>query len=228
MAEAQPAQPSTPPAAAPAAPATTEPKGLEKVYADYKVEAEAESFRPEAPAPQAPAQTTTAPAPQKFDPFDPNFPAHMQAVSQAAAQAQSALSNLQGQHTALQRQLHAQRVEADLKQAASSLAEKAGIDPDVAEVLLESRARKDPKFLSIWNNRSKNPKAFSAAVEALSGETKEKFTVRQDPQLVENQRAVRASQQQMATTAVKTDNDKWSSMTPAERAQERNRILRMG
>lgn len=225
MAEAQPAQPSTTPAAAPAAPAP-EPQGLEKVYKDFNVEADAASFQPEHPAPQAAPVQQPAPQPKKFDPFDPNFPAHMQSIEQAAVQAQSALSQLQGQHTALQRQLHAQRVEADLKQAASSVAEKAGIDPEVAEVLLESRARKDPKFLSIWNNRSKNPKAFSAAIEALSGETKDKFTVRQDPQLVENQRAVRASQQQMATTTKESDQDKWANMSPTERAQERQRIMR--
>lgn len=220
------AQPSPAPAATPAA--SPEPKGLEKVYKDFGVEAEAASFKPETQAPQAPAPQPQTPAPQKFDPFDPSFPQHMQAVSQAAAQAQSALSQLQGQHTALQRQLHSQRVEADLKQAVGVVAEKSGLDPDIAEVALEARARKDPRFLQIWNNRAQNPKAFQAALDAFSGEAKERFAVRQDPQLVENQRAVRASQQQMATTTKESDGDKWASMTPQERQAERNRIMRAG
>jgi hypothetical protein len=224
--EQQPAQPSPAPAAAPAA--SPEPKGLEKVYKDYGIEESAASFKPETQAPQAPAQQQPAPQPQKFDPFDPSFPAHMQAVSQAAAQAQSALHQLQGQHTLLQRQLHAQRVEADLKQAVGVVAEKSGIDPDIAEVALEARARKDEKFLQIWNNRTKNPKVFQAALEAFSGEVKERFAVKQDPQLVENQRAVKASQQQMATTTRETDTDKWANMTPQERQAVRNRILRAG
>lgn len=225
------AQPSPAPAAAPAA--APEPKGLDKVYQDFGIEAQAASFKPETQAPQAPApqqvfQPAPAPAPQKFDPFDPNFPAHMQAVSQAAAQATSALHQLQGQHTALQRQLHTQRVEADLKQAASVIAEKSGIDQDLAEVAMEARARKDEKFLHIWNNRARNPKAFQAALDAFSGEVKDRFTVKQDPQLVENQRAVKASQQQMATTTRETETDKWANMTPDERAQERQRIKRFG
>ena len=225
MAEAQPAQPSPAPAAAPAAP-SPEPQGLEKVYKDFNVEGEAASFQPETPAPQAPA--TQPQAPRKYDPFDPNFPAHLSAIEQAAARAESALSQTQGKLTALERSIHQRQVEADLKQAASSVAEKTGIDQDYAEVVLEARARKDPKFLQIWNNRQKNPKAFNAAIDALSGEVKDKFVVKQDPQLVENQRAVRASQQQMATTAKVSDQDKWANMTPQERAQERNRILRHG
>lgn len=227
--EQQQPQPSPAPAVTPAA--SPEPKGLEKVYKDYGVEAEAASFKPETQAPQAPAQPQyqqPAPQPQKFDPFDPSFPAHMQNVAQAAAQAQSALSQLQGQHTALQRQLHSQRVEADLKQAVGVVAEKSGLDPDIAEVALEARARKDPKFLHIWNNRAQNPKAFQAALDAFSGEAKERFAVKQDPQLVENQRAVRASQQSMATTTKETENDRWANMTPDERQIERNRIMRHG
>lgn len=228
MAEQQ-AQPSPAPAAAPAAPSTPEPSGLEKVYKDYGIEAEAASFQPQPAAPQAPAQQSQPAAPaQKFDPFDPNFPAHMQAVSQAAAQATSALHQLQGQHTALQQQLHSQRVEADLKSAVGTVVEKSGIEADIAEVALEAKARKDPKFLQIWNNRAKNPKAFQAALEAVSGEFKERFAVKQDPQLVENQRAVRASQQQMATTTRETDIDKWANMTPADRQRERERIIRSG
>jgi hypothetical protein len=225
MAEQQPAQPSPAPAAAPA-PAPAEPKGLEKVYKDFNVEAEAHSFQPETPAPQAPV---SQPAPvKKYDPFDPNFTANMQSLEQTAARAESTLSQTLGKLNALERQIHQRTVEADLKQAAGKIAEKSGVDVEVAEVAMEARARKDPKFLQIWNNRTKNPKAYEAALDAFSGEMKDKFTVRQDPQLVENQRAVRASQQQMATTTKETDQDKWASMTPQERAQERNRILRMG
>jgi CTP:phosphocholine cytidylyltransferase-like protein len=79
-------------------------------------------------------------------------------------------------------------------------------------------------LLSIWNNRGKNPKALTAALEAFAGELKDKYTVRQDPQLVENQRAVKASQQQMATTQKQSQQDEWSSMTPAER-QSKVRLL---
>lgn len=222
MAEAtQPGSPT--PQAAPAAPVTAEPQGLDKVYAEYGIEETAQTFQPQSPQPAQQTQPQQPSAP-KFDPFDPNFPAHMQAVSRAAAEAHSALQALHGKHTALERQLHQKAVEADIKQAVSVITEKAGIDAEIAEVALEAKARQDARFLKIWNNRQQNPKAYQAALQAVASEFQQKYTVRQDPQLVENQRAVKASQQQMATTQKPSQQDEWSSMTASER-QAKVRML---
>ena len=166
--------------------------------------------------------------PKVPDPFDPNFPAYQAQLAQGLTALSQATTQMQGQFTALQQELGRRQVEADIKQAVGILTEKTGLDPDIAEVALESKARKDPKFLQIWNNRTKNPKAFQAALEAVSGEFKDRFSVKQDPQLVENQRAIRASQQQMAVTQRTSEQDKWAEMTPAEREAERNRIRRSG
>lgn len=221
MAEVQTPGSPTPPAA-PAAPEAETPQGLEKVYADFNIEEAAQEFKPQSPQP--PAQQPSPP-PQKFDPFDPNFPANMERVSKAAAEAHGALQALQGKHTALERQLHQKAVEADIKSAVGIITEKAGIEPEIAEVALEAKARQDPRFLKIWNNRQQNPKAYQAALQAVAGEFQQKYTVRQDPQLVENQRAVKAAQQQMATTQQKSSQqDEWASMTPAER-QAKVRLL---
>jgi hypothetical protein len=210
-------QPGSPtPQAAPAAPAPAEPQGLEKVYQDFGIEDTASQFQPQSPQPAAQPQAP-APVAPKFDPFDPNFSSHMERVAKAAAEAHSTLQATQGKLTALERQLHQKAVEADIKQAVGLITEKAGIDPEIAEVALEAKARQDPKFLQIWNNRQKNPKAYNAALQAVASEFQQKYTVRQDPQLAENQRAVKASQQQMATTHKPSQQDEWSSMTPSER-----------
>ena len=211
-----PAQPSPAPAAAPAA--QEAPQGLEKVYADYQIEDTAQSFQPQS---QPPAAQPVAPqqpsAPKVPDPFSPEFAAYQSQLAQGLTVLNQGVSELKQQQSALQRELHRERTEADIKRAVGSIAEKSGVDYEIAEVAFEAKARKDPKLLAIWNNRGKNPKALSAAIDALSGEFKDRFAVRQDPQLVENQRAVKASQQQMATTRTESPNDELANMNPAER-----------
>jgi hypothetical protein len=230
MAEAPSQGAPTPPAAPAAAPAEPQPQGLEKVYADFKIEDQAASFQPQSPspAPQQQAQPQVPPVAPKFDPFDPNFPAHMERVSRAAAEAHTALSQTQQQLTSLQRQLHTEKVEADIKRAVSTLTEGTDIKPRIAEVAMEAKAREDARFRQIWQNRQQNPAAYNAALKAFRQELQDEYTVRQDPQLVENQRAVKAAQQQMATTQKETPNSKWENMTFEERRQEAQRIRRMG
>jgi hypothetical protein len=220
MAEATAPESTTPPAT-PEAPAASP---LEEVYKTYNIEEQAAQFQPQSTPPAQPA----TPAPKVPDPFDPNFPKYQEAVSRSVVDTQSALHELKGQFSNLQRSLQQQRVEADIKSAVSVITEEAKIDPVIAEVALEAKARQDPRFLKIWEGRAKNPAAFNAAVKAFAKECQERYTVRQDPQLVENQRAAKVSQQQMATTQGKSENDKWLDMSPADRQREVQRLLRLG
>lgn len=214
---------SPPPQATPEAPQATP---LEQVYKDYSIEDTASTFQPQSPTP---AQPPAAPAAPKVpDPFSPEFAEYQKALTQSAVSTQSALHELKGQFTAFQRQLQQQRVDADIKQAVGVITEEAKIDPTIAEVALEAKARQDPRFLKVWNDRSKNPAAYNAAVKAFAKECQERYTVRQDPQLVENQLAVKKSQQAMATTHKTSDADEWASMTPAERQAKVAQIRRMG
>jgi hypothetical protein len=199
---------------------------LEKVYADFNIEETASTFQPQSPQPAQPQPQPQAP--QKFDPFDPNFPAHMERISKAAAEAHSALQTTTGKLTALERHIQAKAVEADIKSAVGVLTEGSDIKSKIAEVHLEAKAREDARFRKIWENRSQNPKALSAALAALRGEIEQEYSVRRDPQLTENQRAVKASQQSMATTTKESPQDKWANMTQAERQAEVARIRRMG
>jgi hypothetical protein len=227
---ADPTPPSPAPAATPAttAPAAPEPAGLEKVYSDFGIEDQAATFQPQSPAPAQPAAPAPAPAPFKApDPFSPEFATYQAQLASGVSSLHQSLQQTRQQLTQLDQQLNKRQVEADIKQAVGVIAEKAGIEADIAEVALEAKARSDPRFLQVWNNRSKNPKAFQAALQAVSTEFAQKYTVRQDPQLVENQRAVAASRNTMATTQKTTEQDKWADMTSQEREVERQRILRM-
>lgn len=230
---AEPTQPSPAPAATPAAPAAPaapeQPSGLEKVYTDFGIESEAASFQPQSPAPAQPAAPASTPAPFKApDPFSPEFGAYQAQLANGVSALHQSLQKTQERLTALDQQLHRRQVEADINSAAKTLAEKAGIDADVAAVAFEAQARKDPRLLQIWNNRSKNPKAFEAALTALGTEFAQKYAVRQDPQLVENQRAVAASRQTMATTQKTSDADAWAEMSPQERQAKIQQLLRQG
>jgi hypothetical protein len=208
---------------APAAPATTP---LEKVYTDFKIEADAAEFKPQpkqdSPQVQAPV------APKVPDPFDPNFGAYQQQLATGLTALNQALADTQGRLTNMQQQLTYERTEADIKQAVGTIVEKSGLKPSIAEVALQAKARDDPRFRAIWNNRTKNPVALKAALNAVAEEFQAEFTVKQDPQLVENQRAVQASRNAMATTQKQSDQDKWTGMTPNERQAEVQKMIRGG
>lgn len=218
------AQPSSEPAAAPVQEATT---GLDAVYKEFGIEEQAASFQPQSPAP-APAPQAPTPGFKVPDPFDPNFSAYQAQLAQGVSTLHQALSQTRNEFNSLQKQLQSQKVEADIKKAVGVISENAKLDPDIAEVALEQKARKDPRFLQVWNNRDKNPKAFEAALKAVGAEFAQRFTVRQDPQLVENQRAVAASRQAMATTSKASAQDEWADMTPSERQAKVRMMMRLG
>lgn len=119
--------------------------------------------------------------------------------------------------------------EADLKAAVSVLKDGVdGVDDETVEVYLGVKARKDPKLMTIWNQRSQKPEAWKAALNVLKQDMGKKFSVKSDPQLAENQRAMKVSRDQMATTQRADPNEKWGSMKPAEFENEWNRLVHGG
>jgi hypothetical protein len=205
---------------------TEQSSPMEQVYKDFNIEETAAQFQPE----QKPAtQQTQQPfVPKAPDPFDPGFQNFIQHTAQSVSALTQTLHATKGELTAMQQQIVRERTEVDISRAAEMIAKEADIDPEVAQVTMEVKARNDPRFLSIWNNRSKNPKAYNAALKALAQEASQKYAVRRDPQLVENQRAVKASQQQMATTTKESPNDKWAAMDPVTRQREIRKLITSG
>ena len=179
------------------APATQDT--LDQVYSKYNVEAQANEFQPQRQQPQQ--QFAPQPAPQAQQPqmvipdpvLDPQGYTRWQANQQTLVQ--QALSQVQGQITQFQRAELVRREEADIQAAVSKFKSVVGdaIDNDMAEVALGQRARKDPKFAAVYNNRGQNPAAWNAAVNALANEWKGKTQFKQDPQLAENVRAAKQS-----------------------------------
>ena len=225
-------QASTPQSDAPAPQTQTpapapQPSPLDKVYSDFKIEADAAEFKPQTAQPQTPVQQ---PQPQVKvpDPFDPNFGAYQAQLASGLSVLNQALAQTKGELTNMQRQLAQERTEADIKQAVGTIVEKSGLDPDIAEVALQAKARQDPRFLKIWNSRTQNPEALKAALNAVATEFQSKYTVKQDPQLVENQRAIQASRNAMATTQKQSDQDQWAGLSPTERQAKVQQMIRGG
>lgn len=200
---------------------TTVPS-LDDVYKQYNVEEVAQTFNA-SPAPQPPAQRSPVPDPS----LDPD------GFKQWAGQVQSSDEELKNTLFSVNERLQKweqERVrtqeESDLKAAVTKLKSKVDAEEDFLEVALAHKARKDPKFLKLWETRSQNPKAWEAALNAVSNEFAGKFSMKQDPQLAENQRAIKTSQQQMATTSKPAPDEKWSALDPKQFEQEWERLSR--
>lgn len=225
-------QTSTPQSDAPAPQTQTpapapQPSPLDKVYSDFKIEADAAEFKPQ-PAQTQPQVQQPQPQVKVPDPFDPNFGAYQAQLASGLSVLNQALAQTKGELTNMQRQLAQERTEADIKQAVGTIVEKSGLDPDIAEVALQAKARQDPRFLKIWNSRTQNPEALKAALSAVATEFQSKYTVKQDPQLVENQRAIQASRNAMATTQKQSDQDQWAGLSPTERQAKVQQMIRGG
>ena len=172
---------------------TTEaPQSLDQVYKQFNVEAEAQSFQPQVQTQQQQAQPKTEVAVP-----DPVLDAEgFKKWSGNQSQfLQEALTSLKGELTAIRVERLKAREEADIKSAVQRFRSVTGedIDEDMAEVALGQKARKDPKFLTVYQNRHKNPAAWSAAVAAYANEFKGKTQFKIDPNIAENQRAAKQS-----------------------------------
>jgi hypothetical protein len=121
-----------------------------------------------------------------------------------------ALRNLESQLQARDQAAFAEREEADIRKAVSKVNEHLGeskLPDDFVEVALGVEAKKDPRFFTLWSNRDKKPEAFNAAVKAFAGKLGKQYSLRADPQIAENQRALREATSTKATTAAEPSRD---------------------
>lgn len=207
-------QTSSTPSSGTEAPQGNESPSLDEVYKEYGIEDQAAQFQQ---ARQQPQQTQprqeTAPVSIPDPTLDPQ--GYRQYETQRLQDSQSlrqTLTQVAGQLTQMQVQAAQAREEADIRKAVSVLKEKVqGVDDDMLEIALGHKARKDPKFMSLWQQRQQKPEAWNKALQAVAGELGSKFSVRQDPQLTENTRAMKAAAQAASSTRNGKSEDEWPS-----------------
>jgi len=190
---------------------------------NISIEEQAAEFKPQQQTQQQQPVKPTVP-----DPFSPDFANYQAQIASGLSTLNQALAQTKGELTQMQQKLSYERTEADIKSAVDVIAAKSKLDPTIVEVAMEAEARKSPQFKAIWNNRSKNPAALQEALGVLSEQFQQRFSVKQDPQLVENQRAIQASRNQMATTSKTSEQDEWANMKPAERQAKVQMLIRSG
>ena len=187
---------------------------LDDLYKELNIEDEARQFTQQQ-APVSQQQTATqqkAPLPYAPDPLsDPD--GFRDYTQQHNAALLNQLSAVQQQLSTFQQEQERAQIEKDIQHAIGFLSQKVeGVNPRALEFSLEAKAAEDSRFKKLWDNRGKNPDAWNKALDLFSREVSETFSVKQDPQLTENQRAVAQSQRSMSTTTRQDPNNKWDEM----------------
>jgi hypothetical protein len=169
---------------------------LDDVIAEYNVQ-------PAAPAAMQPETVSREPAiPQTVvDPLDSNqFNNYVSQVNNGQSVLNNQLQEVKSELTELRQERQQLQVEADITQAVGQLNEGHNLDPKLVRVHLELTAQEKPGFKQIWENRNENPAAYQKALKAVSKEMGDIYSVRQDPELTANQKAIQQSQQSRATS----------------------------
>lgn len=213
----------------------TKSESLDDVYKRFNVEAEASSFqaRPQQREPRQESQPNRVEQPADLnvpDPtLDPNgYKAYEQRKAQEVGGLRQALQQVEGKLNSFAAAAIKAQEEADIKGAVSEINDHLGdrnLDPEEIEIRLGTKARKDPRFMTIWQNRGRNPAALKAALKAIAGEIGKKTEYRVDPQIAENQRALKEATSTKATTAPEPSRDeKLGKLQGAEFERAMNRI----
>lgn len=135
----------------------------------------------------------------------------------------NALNGVTQEVNNLRHERHVTSVRSDINDAVAIVEKETGLDPKMIEVYLDMQARDDPRFQKVWLERKSNPKVFNAALQAVSNEIADKFQARTDPNLLANQKAMRAYASGSSTRQSASDgwdnlsqadfNRKWSQLT---------------
>lgn len=199
------------------APSTEAPKEttLEDVYKTHNVEQMANEFKATPQPKEAPKEPEARREEPSISIPDPvldhaGYKTFMERTFKDSANTKQALRKLESQLQERDQATFREREEADLRKAVSKVNEHLGeskLPDDFVEVALGVEAKRDNRFFALWNNRTKNPKAFDEGMKAFAGKLGKTYSLRADPQIAENQRALREATSTKATTAPEPSQD---------------------
>ena len=174
---------------------------LDDVIAEYNVQPAAVTqpvMASEPVTPTAPVAPIAA-----VDPLDSGqFNSYVAQVNSGQSVLNNQLQDVKSQLTELRQEREQLQVEADITNAVGKINEGHNLSPEIVRVHLELTAQNKPGFKALWENRHQNPKAFDAALSAVSREVGNLYANKQDPELTANQKAIQQSQQSMAGNPV--------------------------
>jgi len=179
---------------------------LDDVYKDAGIPEAKPQQRAEPVAPVAP-QAQEIP-----DPYDDKHKEWLLEQSKRVAALEASQQENAREKSEKQREIAAAKLEEEIQEATNYVKENAGLDDlpyddkakaALANFELNERARTDPKFKALWDNRNataQNNAAFKKALTIVTKDIAKKYEVKPDPQLSANRRALKAAQQSSATT----------------------------
>ncbi len=119
-------------------------------------------------------------------------------------------------------------VKQEISSAAEAINKNVGGNSDLAELYLENAYNKNPDLKKIWDNRANNPKALEAALGILSNEWGATQGNKIDPQIAENQRALKESQKSGDAIQTESDDAKFNAMGDGEFMHNMRNIAKSG
>lgn len=190
---------------------TTVAPSLDDIASEFKVEEQINNFVAK-PQPQQEVREMHTPDPIA----DPEgFTRYARQQSDVLRTVNDTVQNLTQKVSEYERQISQQKLDAEVDKAVSRINKKLNVEPLVAEIYLEKEYRTNPSFKKIWDHRHQNNKAFEKALDILADKGVPKFSIKQDPQLTENQLAARKSQKTMANSP-KTPESEWDNLSNSE------------
>lgn len=199
-----------------AQPESTPEATLDDVYKEYGVEQQTQQFQAAtAPLPYLPQAPEAPIIPDPVTDVDAFRQWQTQQFHQNNS-LQQTLQELNGRFAQVSQAEARRQVETDVSRAVEMVNKRLGADPQMVEVALDLEARRDPRFQKLWEGRQQNPQAWEKALDAWGRKMDGKFSVRADPQLAENQRAARASQQALGGSRQTSSTEEWDNLAPGD------------
>lgn len=165
----------------------TETPSIEAIAAEYKIGEEAPAPTPD-PQPQ---KVEVSPAPDPTT--DPEgYSKWLVANNQQNAELRTSLNQTLEQLNAERQRVAQEREEQELNALVDQVHKEIGEDVsrNLVKYALADRYNSNGAFKAIIENRHKAPEALTKAVQAILPELRKDFSIKADPQIAENQKAM--------------------------------------
>lgn len=170
-----------------------------------------------------PAEPEGVTPPQQVEPVAPvqpnnvdDFNKFVQTQTAENEQLKQKLEAVTANQGELEASIHREAVNKAVDSAVQAINDNVGGDPEMAEFFLSKAYNNDPNLQKIFNNREQFPEQYQAALGVLNTEWAAKQSVTIDPQVAENQRALKESQKSGSTPQVVTKEEEMENMNDAE------------
>jgi hypothetical protein len=172
---------------------TEQAQTIEQIAAEYNLSQESQAPKPEPHTMKTEPQPNYSAPAQVPDPVTDTdgFRQWTEAQNRQNAELQSSLNQTLGELNAERQRVAAEAEEKELNALVNDVATQLdGVPDKMVKYALADRYNSDPAFKAILDNRAKAPAAMKKAIAAILPDLRKDFSIKADPQIAENQRAM--------------------------------------